>query len=351
MNKFTTKWTIIILCVAISASTIINACKKTDVGKQNQPTPLLFTVPKGFPAQHYQFTNNPLTQEGFDLGKKLFYDGSLSKDGNFPCGSCHQQSAAFATFDHDLSHGFNNQFTTRNAPGLFNMAWHKEMHWDGGINHIEVQPLAPITAPNEMAEDINNIVSKLQADNKYRQMFKAAYGDETINSQRILFAITQFVSLLVSGDSKYDKVKDGKATFNVYEESGYKLFQAKCVSCHQEPLFTDFTYRNTGLRLNDFLKDFGRMRITNKKEDSLKFKVPSLRNIFQTFPYGHDGRFTSINQMLEHYSTGIQDSPTLDPLLKNKIPLTATEKFYLVQFLATLTDSTFINDKRFAEPQ
>jgi cytochrome c peroxidase len=231
------------------------------------------------------------------------------------------------------------------------MAWHKEMHWDGGINHIEVQPLAPITAPNEMAEDINNIINKLQGDAKYRQMFKAAFGDETVNTQRMMLSLTQFVSLMVSGDSKYDRVKAGKASFNINEENGYKIFQAKCVSCHREPLFTDFSYRNTGLKLNASLKDFGRMRITNRKEDSLKFKVPSLRNLFQTFPYAHDGRFTSINQVLEHYSTGIQDSPTLDSLLKNKIPLTASEKFYLVQFLGALTDSTFINDKRFAEPQ
>jgi cytochrome c peroxidase len=349
MNKFTTRSTIIILFVALIATVMINACKKKDAEKPHSTTPLSFTIPKGFPQPNYQFTTNPLTQEGFDLGKKLFYDGRLSKDGNFPCGSCHQQSAAFATFDHDLSHGFNNQFTTRNAPGLFNMIWHNEMHWDGGINHIEVQPLAPITAPNEMAEDINNIIDKLRADNKYREMFKAAYGDETINSQRMLLAITQFVGLMISADSKYDRVKVGKATFNTNEENGYKIFQAKCVSCHQEPLFTDFTYRNSGLKLNPYLKDYGRMRITNKKEDSLKFKVPSLRNLFQTFPYGHDGRFPSINQMLEHYSTGIQDSPTLDPLLKNKIPLTASDRLYLVQFLATLTDSTFLNDKRFAE--
>jgi|SRR5215204_2376348 len=350
MSKFTTRSTFIILCVATLATTAINACRKKDTG-QHQVTPLSLQIPQGFPTPSYQFTTNPLTQEGFDLGKKLFYDGRLSKDGNFPCASCHQQFAAFATFDHDLGHGFNNQFTTRNAPGLFNMIWHKEMHWDGGINHIEVQPLAPLTAPNEMAEDINNVIAKLQADAKYRQLFKAAYGDETINSQRMLLAITQFVGSIVSADSKYDRMKTGKATFNIYEESGYKLFQAKCVSCHQEPLFTDFSYRNNGLKLNDFLKDYGRMRITNKKEDSLKFKVPSLRNVFLTFPYGHDGRFTSITQMLEHYSTGIQDSPSLDPLLKNRIPLTATEKFYLTQFLATLTDSTLITDKRFAEPQ
>ena len=330
---------------------LVNSCKKKDVDKGYSPTPLTFEIPKNFPAAVYQFTNNPLTQQGFDLGRKLFYDGRLSKDGNFPCGSCHQQAAAFATIDHDLSHGFNNQFTTRNAPGLFNMAWHKEMHWDGGINHIEVQPLAPITAPNEMAEDINSVVAKLQADPKYREMFKAAFGEETVTSQRMLFAITQFVARMVSADSKYDRVKAGMASFNTYEETGYQLFQAKCASCHKEPLFTDFSYRNTGLQLNGFLKDYGRMRITNKKDDSLKFKVPSLRNVFQTYPYGHDGRFTSINQMLDHYSTGIQDSPSLDPLLKNKIPLTAAEKFYLTQFLGTLTDSTFLNDKRFAEPQ
>ena len=351
MNRITTRWTFIILCVASFTTILINACKKKDVDKGYSPTPLAFSIPKDFPTPFYQFTNNPLTQQGFDLGRKLFYDGRLSKDGNFPCGSCHQQSAAFATFDHDLSHGFNNQFTTRNAPGLFNMAWHKEMHWDGGINHIEVQPLAPLTAPNEMAEDINNVVAKLQADPKYREMFKAAFGDENITSQRMLFALTQFVAMMVSGDSKYDRVKAGKAAFNIYEESGYKLFQAKCADCHQEPLFTDLSFRNTGLKLNDFLKDYGRMRITNRKDDSLKFKVPSLRNVFQTFPYGHDGRFTSINQVLDHYSTGVQASPTLDPLLKNKIPLTTSEKFYLTQFLATLTDSTFIDDKRFAEPR
>lgn len=350
MNKFATKWTIIILFSALTASTIISACKKSGGNNSPGPTPISFTVPNGFPAQFYQFNNNPLTQQGFDLGRKLFYDGRLSKDGNFPCSSCHQPIAAFSTFDHDLSHGYNNQHTKRTAPGLFNIAWHKELNWDGGMSTIEARSLVHITAPNEMAEEITSVIGKLQSDASYRQMFKAAYGDEVINSQRMLQAITQFVGLMVSADSKYDRVKAGKATFNTHEENGYKIFQAKCATCHPEPLFTDFTYRNIGLKLNPLLQDFGRMHITNKKDDSLKFKVPSLRNIFQTFPYGHDGRFTSINQMLEHYSTGIEDGPTLDPLLKSKIPLTANERVYLVQFLGTLTDSTFLTDKRFAEP-
>ena len=327
----------------------INSCsKKNDTSHKTNP--LSFTIPAGFPDPPYKFEGNTLTQEGFELGRKLFYDGILSKDGNFSCASCHQQFAAFSTFDHDLSHGFNNQFTTRNAPALYNLVWQKEYQWDGGINHIEVQPLAPLTAPNEMAEDINNVMDKLNKDNNYKKMFKAAYGDDVVNSQRMLKAITQFVGSLVSANSKYDKVKRGEKTFTVAEQTGYTAFQLKCATCHKEPLFTDLTYRNNGMPLNAYLNDYGRMRITGKKEDSLKFKVPSLRNVFQSFPYGHDGRFYSIDNVLNHYSTGIQISPTLDPLLKNKIPLTTEERYYIKTFLATLTDSTFLNDKRFAQP-
>lgn len=329
---------------------LVNACKKS--GDSNSgPQPLELQIPAGFPAPQYSFTGNPLTKEGFELGRKLFYDGRLSKDGNFPCASCHQQFAAFATFDHPLSHGFNNQFTLRNAPGLFNMAWNKEMHWDGGITNIEVQPLAPITAPNEMAEDINNVINKLKVDEVYTKMFTAAFGDETINSQRMLFAITQFVNSMVSGNSKYDKVKQGLATFTQTEQNGYTLFQSKCATCHSEPLFTDHSFRNTGIPVDPFINDYGRMRITNKKEDSLKFKVPGLRNVALTFPYGHDGRFSSITSVLDHYSSGVQNGPTTDALLKNKIPLSNFDKFYLLEFLKTLTDSTFITEKRFAQPE
>ena len=307
-------------------SLLVNACKKSGDGNSG-PHPLSFTTPAGFPAPQYSFTGNPLTQEGFELGRKLFYDGRLSKDGNFPCASCHQQFAAFATFDHPLSHGFDNQFTLRNAPGLFNMAWNKEMHWDGGITNIEVQPLAPLTAPNEMAEDINNVISKLQQDGEYKKKFAAAFGDETITSQRMLLAITQFVNSLVSANSKYDKVKQGKASFTQTEQNGYVLFQSKCISCHPEPLFTDHSFRNIGLPVDPFINDFGRMRITSKKEDSLKFKVPSLRNVALTFPYEHDGRFSSITAVLDHYSSGVQNSTTLDPLLKIRSRLPMLKNF------------------------
>ena len=346
----TLRLTIWISLILFTAAVLINSCGKKDVGPKG-PTPLTFKTPPGFPEPNYKFVGNPLTEEGFQLGRKLFYDGRLSKDGNFPCASCHQQFAGFVTFDHDLSHGFNNQFTLRNSPGIFNMAWQKEFQWDGGVANIEVQPLAPITAPNEMAEDINNVISKLKADSAYRVMFKKAFGDEEINSQRMLRAITQFVVSIVSAESKYDKVKTGQATFTTDENMGYSIFQAKCASCHAEPLFTDFSYRNNGMPLNTTLKDYGRMRITNKKEDSLKFKVPSLRNVMLTSPYGHDGRFFALPNVFDHYTSGIQDGPTLDPLLKNKLPLSTLDRFYLREFLKTLTDSTIIKDQRFSEPK
>ncbi|MEP7259241.1 MAG: cytochrome-c peroxidase, partial [Flavitalea sp.] len=317
----TWRWVMLIIGAMALTTFGIEACKKTDGVSRLSLTLLPFVTPPGFPEPHYKFENNPLSEEGFTLGRKLFYDGRLSKDGNFPCASCHQQFAAFSTFDHQLSHGFNNQFTLRNAPGLFNMAWLSEMHWDGGINHIEVQPLAPITAPNEMAEDINNVVGKLEQDPVYKTLFKKAFGDEQITSQRMLLALTQFVASLVSADSKYDKMKKGEVTFNVSEQNGYRLFQEKCASCHQEPLFTDFSFRNNGMDLDPYLNDFGRLRITGNSADSLKFKMPSLRNVAVTAPYGHDGRFISMTDVLNHYSEGIVQGPTLDPSLVNGIPL------------------------------
>lgn len=336
-----------ILVWIVVAGGIFFACTKSD--KQKAPTPMSLSYPLGWPEPVYDFSGNPLTKEGFELGRRLFYDGKLSRDGNFPCASCHQQFAAFATYDHDYSHGFDNQFTTRNAPGLFNLIWMTNFHWDGGINHIEVQPLAPITAENEMAETIENVIAKLKADPKYPGMFAKAFGDGEIDSRKMLLALAQFMGAMISSNSKYDKVMAGKDQFTYDQQQGYELFKAKCASCHAEPLFTDGSYRNNGLIKNPFTNDVGRMNITGRSEDSLKFKVPSLRNVFLTFPYMHDGRFRTVTDVLNHYSDGITDSPTLDPLLKNKIPLTPEDKFYLLEFLRTLTDTAFVSDKRFSE--
>ena len=310
-----------------------------------------FENPQGWPLPVYNFAGNPLTEEGIALGKKLFYDGILSKDGNFPCASCHQQVAAFATFDHDLSHGFNGQFTTRNAQALQNLAWMKEFHHDGGINHLDVQPIAPITAPNEMAETLENILRKLGENAGYRKMFKSAFDNETPTTASMTKALSQFMLTMVSADSKYDKVKRGETTFNLAESLGYEIFkEKKCNSCHAEPFFTDFTYRNNGLPLEPVLRDNGRMRITRNPADSLKFKVPSLRNVLLSFPYMHDGRIKDIYDVLEHYNARVINGPTTDPLVKNKIPLSNFEKGQIVAFLGTLTDQSFITNAALAQP-
>jgi cytochrome c peroxidase len=318
-----------------------------------KPTYLKLVIPKGWPKPATDiFAKNPLTEEGFQLGRKLFYDGRLSKDGNFPCASCHQQFAAFANLDHDLSHGFNNNFTKRNAPPIFNLAWMKELHWDGGINHIEVQPLAPITDTSEMAETIENVIRKISADTAYKRMFKAAFGDPLINSQRMLKALAQFTGSIQSYNTKYDKVKRGEDTFSVSEQYGYNVFKAKCNSCHTEPLFTDNSFRNNGLNSSKSLADNGRMRITGRWEDSLKFKVPSLRNISRTGPYMHDGRLYALSQVIEHYRSKMNNlQPTIDKLLLNKMVISNQEKIDLLSFLYTLTDEGLTGNKRYEDPQ
>ncbi len=315
-----------------------------------KPIPVKLKIPAGWPAPVYDLSKNPLTAEGIELGRRLFYEGKLSRDGNFSCGSCHQQFGAFNSYEHPFSHGFNNALTNRNAPGLFNLAWQREFMWDGGINHLDLQPLAPMTAENEMAETLENVVNKLKGDKAYRILFKAAFGTDDINTRRIGQALSQFMLQLVSGNSKYDKVMRGEASFILPEQLGYEIFKKKCASCHREPLFTDFSYRNTGMPVDTTLNDMGRMKITGHAKDSLKFRVPSLRNIAVTAPYGHDGRFYSLISVFDHYRKNMQPGPTTDSLLQNRLPLSNFEVGQLTAFLYTLTDSTFLQDPRFAPP-
>lgn len=342
MKRLTCIW-LLAACVAAGSGFIARQAAQ-------HPTPLSFTVPPGWPQPVYNFRENPLTREGFELGRRLFYDGRLSKDGNFPCASCHQQFAAFATYDHSLSHGYNYTLTTRNAPALFNLAWQPAFMHDGGINHLDLQPLAPITAPNEMGESIDSVLQKLRADATYRKMFTAAFGDATINTRRTMQALSQYLLMLVSANSKYDQVMRGKDSFNLPERLGYAIFKQKCSSCHTEPLFTDFSYRNIGMPVDTTLNDMGRMRITRNSSDSLKFRVPSLRNIVLTGPYGHDGRFFSLLSVMNHYRRSVQASPTTDSVLRKGIPLSNFEIGQLTAFLYTLTDTGFTKDPRFAIP-
>jgi cytochrome c peroxidase len=341
-------FTIFILTGTIAGfSYLFASCRKD--GNPNNLHWMQQPVPAGFPTPVFRFAGNPLSEEGFELGKKLFYDGRLSVDGNHPCSSCHQQIAAFGTFEHDRSHGVNGTHTLRNAPVLFNLAWQSRFHWDGEFNSLYEEAAHPIHGMNEMGETFTSVINKLQADEDYRKMFRKVFRTEFISPDLVLKALAQFTGYLTSANSKYDLYKKGQTSFTAQEQNGYQVFLTNCSSCHPEPLFTDFSFRNIGLPIDPFLNDFGRLRITHDIADSLKFKVPTLRNVYITSNYMHDGRFNTLAQCINHYRTGVQKTSTLDPLLQNGITLTDAEASNLAIFLRTLTDSSFIKDVRFSE--
>jgi cytochrome c peroxidase len=333
----------------VLSSWLLGSCKKEQNTKQLQL--MQQEIPDGFPQPVYHFQDNPLSKEGFELGRKLFYDGRLSIDNEHPCASCHQQVAAFGTYQHDRSHGVYDSHTLRNAPVLFNLAWNNFFHWDGEFSSLQDEAAEPINGHIEMGESFEGVINKIKDDPEYRKMFKEVFRYPFIRPEYILKALEQFTGFMVSADSKYDRYKKGTVPFTVPEESGYQLYKSKCATCHPEPLFTDNNLHNTGLPIDNFLKDYGRIRITGKKEDSLKFKTPSLRNVYISANYMHDGRFNTLLQCLNHYRTGVQQSSTLDPLLTNGIALTDAEASNLSLFLRALTDSTFLKDPRFSKPQ
>lgn len=326
---------------------VLSSCAKQEDAGTATPE-VEFYTPQGFPAPYYDLSGNPLSYARFSLGRKLFYDPVLSIDSTIACGSCHQQSVAFAHADHRLSHGVNNLLGTRNSPVIFNMAWNPAFFWDGGVHNLELQPLGPITNPVEMAETLPGVISKLRNSSTYPALFKSAFGTDTIITDHVMKALAQFMAVMISDKSKYDFYLAGKATFTASEERGLAVFRAHCNSCHREPLFSDFSYRNNGLD-SVFTADAGRARITNLPQDSGKFKVPTLRNIVLSKPYMHDGRLGSLSAVLDHYQGHIRHSATLDPLLVNGITLNSRERSDLLAFLATLTDATFTHNREFSE--
>lgn len=293
----------------------------------------LFESPSHFPPPSYSFESNPLLQEKIDLGRMLFYDPILSKDSTISCASCHSPYNAFAHVDHALSHGIRDIIGTRNAPALFNLAWSSSFMWDGAIHHLDVQPLAPISSHEEMDMSIQEVVQKLEQSPMYALRFKNAFDVEGITGEQVLKCLSQFQLTLVSASSKYDQVVKGENVFTTQEKNGYTLFQQHCDRCHAEPLFTSPGFESNGLAMDSTLRDLGRAKITTKKEDHGKFKVPSLRNLDYTFPYMHDGRFKKLSHVLDHYT-----SANISP----KISLSENEKKDLLSFLIALNDTAFI---------
>jgi cytochrome c peroxidase len=307
-------------------------------------------ITKGFPKPFYDFKKNNLTPEIFTLGRKLFYDGILSKDSSTSCASCHQRIAAFAHIDHALSHGVNGLIGKRNVPALQNLIFRDAFMWDGGVNNLEVQPVNPITNPVEMDEKLDHVIMKVQRNADYKILFQKAYGDTLVNSERILKALTQFTGLMISDNSRYDKYKAGLDTLSKNEKAGMKLFGSHCANCHSGELFSDNSYRNNGIKPDTSLNDLGYGAITGLAADNYKFKVPSLRNIEMTYPYMHDGRFRTLEQVVDHYANGKYFTVNFDQSLNRTAGLTVQERKDIVVFLKTLTDKTFLYDRRFADP-
>lgn len=314
-----------------------------------------FKVPENFPSIAYNIEANPPTDIGFELGKKLFYDGKLSSNGFISCGFCHEQKFAFTHHGHQFSHGIDDLEGTRNTPAIQNMAFFNEFSWDGGATNLDLFPIKPITNEVEMGETVSNVVNKLKQDKEYQELFTKAFENGEVNNENFFKALAQFMVMMVSSNAKYDQYvrQEEGVTFTDEEELGLQIFKNKCASCHATDLFSDGSFRNNGLPPNPSINDLGRMEVSGSEQDKYKFKVPSLRNVALTAPYMHDGRFGTLENVLEFYNSGMVTSETLDPSLTDNntigIALNENEKQALLSFLNTLTDEKFINDSRFAE--
>jgi len=324
-----------------------------------EPAPLPSGTHALTPAMTQRFpkvqlpANNPLTQEGVALGQQLFQDPRLSINGSQSCASCHDQAHAFAD-ERRFSLGAQQQVGKRNAMPLFNLAWQQAFFWDGRAATLREQVLMPIQDAHEMNETLPNVIAKLSADAKCVNAFSQAFGSKEITSERIAKALEQFLLTLVSQESRFDRAARKVAELTESEKRGLQLFVtefdpkrglrgADCFHCHGGTLFSSQPFANNGLALAD--DDIGRMAVTHNAADRGKFKTPSLRNIARTAPYMHDGRFTTLEEVVEHYSSGVSRTATLDPNLakhpESGIQLTPQEKIDLVAFLKTLTDESF----------
>ena len=333
------------------------------------PTPYALALPPQFPPPPAQPADNPLTVEGIELGRHLFYEKALSVDYSTACASCHQQSKAF-TDGRARALGVHGAQHARSAMPLQNLLWEPRLTWDGASTKLEQQARTPLENPLEMHQPLADGVARLQRLAQYPALFGKAFGTGTITEQNVLKALAQFERTLVSGNSRFDRFRAGdRGALSPDEVRGFQLFAihpngrlrgGNCSDCHGGELQTDHDFRNNGLSATP--TDLGLGSQTGRPTDNGKFRVPSLRNIALTAPYMHDGRLPTLEAVLDHYNEHVQfASPNLDPLLLNttndprqqsrNLDLTPAEKAQIVAFLRTLTDSTFVQDPRFAAPQ
>lgn len=319
------------------------------------PIPAYLNIPEGFPDP-LPFDDNPLTQEGVELGRKLFYDPILSGDKTQSCGSCHNQSMAFTDNGLRFSVGIDDIAGDRNAMPIINLAWQPTFFWDGRSPSLEIQALEPVPNPIEMHLEWPEAVARLTADEEYPLLFQKVFGVNEISRDLVAKAISQFERTLISGNSRYDQSERREIILTESERKGQVIFFTEtgdCFHCHfNYPLMTDHDFHNNGLELT--YADKGLANVTGAPADNGKFRTPTLRNIALTAPYMHDGRFETLKEVVDHYSSGLQLHPNLDPLFKNAsdggVQLSEAEKWDLIAFLETLTDEEFITNPAFADP-
>lgn len=360
----------------------VASCKKdplyqnTDKGTTDQngwvydPTPQPLVIPNGFPSASTP-ADNPQTVQGIKLGRMLFYDPLLSGDSTQACASCHQQQFAFSDGNGRFSRGINGQLGTRNAPPLFNLIYSNKFFWDGRAESIEDQALQPVVNPIEMASNWDTVVKRLKRSNFYPKLFYEAFGKEkdSITPQLTAKAIAQFLRTIISANSRFDQQKNGAFTLTSDEIDGYNVFLdsrgGDCFHCHGDgdgnrtfmELNPTGQFRNNGLQPAHSEADFqdsGLGKITGVYKDFGKMKIPSLRNLAFTGPYMHDGRFATLQEVVDFYSTGVNNTPFTDPNMQfasqGGVNLSATDKGKLIAFLQSLNDSSLITNPDFSNP-
>lgn len=336
-----------ILIIALLLS-LLYSCNKnnTEEALQIANPRLPLAIPTNFPPLNPLIETAYPTQYGVALGDKLFHEVRLSRDNSISCATCHIRGQAYAD-KNARAIGVAGRIGLRNTPAIQNMAFLTQYMWDGAVVDLKEQPVTPIVTHEEMDSSLLETIEKLKEDESYKQAFTKAYGDNRITSDRILGSIAQFMYTLISANSKYDHVtRDHTATFTPLEQQGYALFEAKCASCHKGVLQTDESFRNIGFPEHpDTVEEAGRGRVTGSEDDLYRFRVPSLRNVEYTAPYGSFGQFATLKEVLDYFDSGVKDYPNLDPILKNngrRIALTEEEKEALIAFMHTLSDPKFI---------
>ena len=357
-----------ILYAFFAASCFFAACNPKDPVETPaiyDPTPYDLKI-GDFPTPNLPSDNKP-TVAGVLLGRMLFYEKMLSKDGTQACANCHKQQDAFSDI-RQFSIGVEGLPGKRQAMAVMYLAWHQNgLFWDGRAPKVRDQALKPIQDPLEMNETLPNVVAKLTADKKYTDQFIRAFGDATVTSERVSLSLEQFMLTMISNNAKYDQFLRGQATLTDSEQRGKDLFfsefdpfgsekGAECFHCHAGHNFSNDDFMNNGLDTDTTLTDEGRKKVTNDPGDRGKFKVPSLRNIALTAPYMHDGRFATLEEVIDHYDHGTKNSATVDILLQYNLQpgglqLTAQDKADLVAFLKTLTDAVFLTNIAYAKPE